>query len=125
MFENVGRKLMSLAQISAWIGIIGSWIWGFVTWVNIADSYHSKPGMGLLMFLLIAGVGSLSSWLSSLVVYGIGEVVDNTERILGYQMYPEQEDTKYIGIGGSASSRCEDDKMDRFSGHSFTGWGDN
>ena len=73
MFSNVGSKLKVFAKITAWIGIVICVIYGFVMLV-------SMEGMALIG-LLIMTVGSLVAWISSLVLYGFGELVENSSII--------------------------------------------
>lgn len=80
MFNNAGGKLQNLAIITMGIGVMGSVIGGIVVWYNSWD-------LGFLYFLLIAGVGSLSSYISSLFIYAFGELVENVASIeddMGY-----------------------------------------
>ena len=72
MFENIGGKTKSLAKIVCWLGIIGSVIGGFVY------VYINNDGV---LFLFIAGGGSLISWLSSFFVYGFGELIDSVQSL--------------------------------------------
>ncbi len=70
MFDNVGAKIKTLASIVAWLGIIGSVIIGTL----IMISAEELAAMGLI----IAVIGSVSSWLGSILVYAFGELVDNS-----------------------------------------------
>lgn len=73
-FDNAGRKLQYLAIITMGVGILGSLVSGIVVWYNSWE-------LGFLYFLLIAGVGSLSSYISSLFIYAFGELVENVASI--------------------------------------------
>ncbi len=70
MYSNVSGKIKVLAKVMAWIGIIVCVIFGFVMLVSMED-------MALFGFLIMT-VGSLLSWLSSLVLYGFGELIENS-----------------------------------------------
>lgn len=70
MFNNVGGKIKTLAKIAAWIGIAICVIYGFVMLVSMEDM--------ALIGLLIMTVGSLASWISALVLYGFGELIENS-----------------------------------------------
>lgn len=70
MFDNIGGKIKGLASILTWIGIVASVIIGIIF---IADG----DGGGILIMIL----GSLTSWLSSLLLYGFGELIENTSTI--------------------------------------------
>ncbi|MBP3554764.1 MAG: hypothetical protein IJY37_06080 [Clostridia bacterium] len=70
MFDQIGKKIKTLASTLTTIGIIVSIIVGFIILVN-------GSGAGFLVML----VGSLLSWLSSYVLYGLGELIDKTSTI--------------------------------------------
>ena len=72
MFDNVGGKLKTVAKVEMIIGIVASVILGFTFLTG------GRVFAGLL--IVIAGV--LSSWFGSLVIYGIGQAVENSETIL-------------------------------------------
>jgi hypothetical protein len=73
MFTNVGGKIKTFAQVTAILGILGSVIGGL--------SLTSLDGT--LGFLIIIA-GSLIAWLTSLFLYGFGELVENTAKIESY-----------------------------------------
>ena len=70
MFENIGKKIKTYAEFMTWVGIISSVIIGFVL-------MSSNFFVGFLVIIL----GSILSWISSFVLYGFGELVDQTSRI--------------------------------------------
>ena len=72
MFENIGSKLKSVATVTTFIGILCSCIIGLVLLI-----------MGNGVGLVIAIVGSLLSWIGSLTMYGLGQLVENTDIIAG------------------------------------------
>ena len=72
MFDNIGGKLKVLAVVEAYLGIIGSAIWGIVLMVNEM----------FLVGLLVIAVGCVLAWVGSWLTYGVGEAVENSEIIL-------------------------------------------
>ena len=72
MFENIGEKIKALAVISTIIGMLGSILGGFAVWVEFK----------FIFGLLIAVFGCLFSWIGSFTLYGFGELIDNTQRII-------------------------------------------
>lgn len=71
MYENVGGKIKGVATTAAIIGIIATTI-GFIALC--------------LVELVVAGflvliVGCLVSWLSSLALYGLGQLIENSDKI--------------------------------------------
>ncbi|MBQ2725723.1 MAG: hypothetical protein IJF78_08455 [Clostridia bacterium] len=74
MYGNIAAKIKFLAQAVAWIGIIGSIIWGFSV-ISIDEDL-------ILTGFLIAVIGALISWVSSFVLYGYGQLIENTDKLV-------------------------------------------
>ena len=68
MYDNIGSKIKIVAQILFVLGVIGSIIFGFV----ICFGSEDFKAIGFLYILL----GGLSSWLSTLLMYGFGELIE-------------------------------------------------
>lgn len=73
MFNNVGKTIKGLASVLTWLGIIVSFV-VFLILISIDEGF-----IGQAVIVLI--VGALVSWLSSLTLYGFGELVDNSKAI--------------------------------------------
>ena len=71
MFDNIGCKIKALAQVICWIGIIASVIIGFVLIVQDEDTAF----IGILTMIL----GSLGSWIGSIMTYGFGQLIENSD----------------------------------------------
>ena len=71
MFDNIGGKIKTLAQVVCWIGIIASIIIGFVMMAQDDDTIFT----GILIMIF----GSLGSWLGSFMTYGFGQLVENSD----------------------------------------------
>jgi len=86
-FKNVGRKIMMLAKIMMWVGIIFSLLFGLGVALAGQVTINGEvfgTGVGpasIILGIIIAFVGMVCSWLSNLVLYGFGTVVDNTKQI--------------------------------------------
>ncbi len=76
MFDNIGGKIKDQARSSCYLGIVISMLLGAMLLLS---------GQGILMILglLIAVAGSLVSWQSSFVLYGFGEMVENSDILAG------------------------------------------
>lgn len=76
MFTNLGGKLMMMAKILCWLGIVVSVIAGIVMLAN-------SRGDGALIFtgILTMVIGVLVSWIGSWAMYGLGEVVKEAEQL--------------------------------------------
>ena len=80
MFEDIGRKIRTLAEVLCWIGIISSVIGGIIL---IAKGASLSDGGAPMVIIGIAVmiIGPLLSWVSSFVLYGFGQLIDNTDAI--------------------------------------------
>lgn len=67
MFDNIGGKLKTLAITLTVLGILGSIIGG-----GIICSDDDIVGIGIAVMI----VGSLLSWVSSMAIYGFGELIE-------------------------------------------------
>ena len=72
MFDNIGSKIKTLAKVVCWIGIIGSIIAGIAMIATMGS-------VGVLSGLLTIVLGALLSWVGSFVLYGFGEMVENSD----------------------------------------------
>lgn len=64
MYDNVGQKMKVAASVLCWVGVIGSLIIAF--YVGKMDETK-----GMIIFF----IGAIVSWLSNLVLYGLGELI--------------------------------------------------
>lgn len=80
MFDNISNKMKSAATALAILGIIGSIIIGSIIIAEANDSYYPSA-REVLGGLLVMIVGSLSSWVSSFILYGFGQLIENTDVI--------------------------------------------
>ena len=74
IYKNVGAKIKGLANFVAWIGIICSVIAGIFVMCLDED-------MILAGFLIIA-LGAFISWLSNILLYGYGQMIDNSDKLV-------------------------------------------
>ncbi len=68
MFDNIGEKIKKLAYVVTIAGTVASVIGGLIT-------ISSDPIAGFLTMIL----GAALSWASSFVIYGFGELIENTK----------------------------------------------
>ena len=73
MYEKVGEKIKIIAKVICVIGVVVSVIYGIYMWTLSSELFFAG--------LLIAVIGSLASWVSSLFTYGFGVIISNTEAI--------------------------------------------
>ena len=79
MFDNIDKKLKTLAIVQFILGILGSVIMS----ISLLDA-------GLLFCILFILFGSLVSWLSSLPAYGLGEAIEKATIAAKQAQYPPQ-----------------------------------
>ena len=73
MFDNIGRKLKIVATVLVVIGMTASLVLGV-----IISTYT-------LLGLFVIAFGCLGSWLSSLGMYGLGQLIENTNKLVVLQ----------------------------------------
>lgn len=72
-FHNIGGKIKVLASVCTVIGIILSILLGV-----FLIGYSETPVYGILVFF----VGPLLSWVSSFFIYGFGQLIENSDKLL-------------------------------------------
>jgi len=82
MFDNIGGKIKTLARVVCWIGIIGFIISGLITMCT--NESMILPG------ILTAVIGSFLSWIGSFMVYGFGQLIENTDTLVAQNMRPSE-----------------------------------
>ena len=80
MFSNIGKKIKFLAAILCWIQIIFSVIGGIVSMVAIGKALGGL--VGFLLGIVIIAVGVLAAWIGSFMLYGYGQLIDNTDSLV-------------------------------------------
>ena len=84
MFDNIGSKIMKLAKVLCWIGIILSVISGIIIiagGANNSRAYGYNSGPSVLTGILTIVFGCLASWIGSFFTYGFGQLIENTDNI--------------------------------------------
>lgn len=79
MFTNIGSKIKTLAKILAWIGIIVSIIIGIRYVILGIENLQSEF---VVLGFLCTLIGSLLSWISSFCLYGFGQLVENSDKLI-------------------------------------------
>lgn len=81
MWNNIGTRMKSLAQIVCWIGIVLAAIGCLAYWFG---------GKGFFQGLLVLIVGGLSAWIGSWALYGFGIIVNHYEELEEKKNEPEE-----------------------------------
>ena len=76
MFDDIGKKIKTLAAVTCGLGITASIISAIALWIQ-DSSYNPTAFTGVLVLVL----GSLSSWIGSFFTYGFGQLIENTNTI--------------------------------------------
>lgn len=92
MFTNPGGKIKSYAKVIFWIGVVVSVLIGVVmigtSFTYAAYSYNGSFGTilgGIVTGLLVVAIGILISWVSVLVLYAFGVLVENSDELVRLQ----------------------------------------
>ena len=80
MFDSIGEKIKKYAEILFVIDVIISLIGAGYIGFGIVSGIMNGA-VGFLVFLLLAAVFIVWSYLSVIFIYGFGDLVDNAERI--------------------------------------------
>jgi len=76
MFSRIGKKIKIVATVLFYVLAAASVIGAFYVIFNFGQLLGT--GNAILMGILIALVGCLIAWVSSFMLYGFGELVDNS-----------------------------------------------
>lgn len=80
MFSNIGGKIKTFVVVCFIFGCIGALFTAISFWTQI-----DKGGAWMFFIGLLAGGGVfLISWIGSFVLYGYGQIVENTDSITYY-----------------------------------------
>ena len=91
MFNNIGRKIKTLAKVLCWIGCIFAIIIGISMMVSGGNSsYISMNGTpvsvgssaSVIMGIIVIILGVLASWIGSFAMYGFGQLVENSDKLV-------------------------------------------
>lgn len=86
MYENIGGKIKTLAKVMCAIGIVASVVIALKLF-SVAEYSEELAGVGLVVMIL----GPVLSWVGSFVLYGFGQLVENSD-IIAEQFYKEDEE---------------------------------
>ena len=85
MFDNIGGKIKGVAKTACWIGIGVSVLVGFIFVVIGAESssgYGSDDNVLAPLGIFIMLVGSFLSWIGSFFLYGFGQLIENSDKLV-------------------------------------------
>ena len=80
-FGNIGGKIKTVTKVFCYIGMIVCIIAGFVVLISSSDSsYYNESNYKLSTGLFLLFGGPFICWLSSLMTYGFGELIDEVKK---------------------------------------------
>ncbi len=81
MFKNIGNKIKIFAKVICFLGIGLSVVYGIIMLTVFA-----AKGMGafssILASILLIALFSLLAWVGSFTIYGLGQLVDNSDKLV-------------------------------------------
>ena len=86
MFDNIGGKIKSLAMFFCCIGVIVSFVFGIVL---ITKKFF-------LWGILVIIIGSLMSWIGSWVLYGFGQLIENSDILVSRNFKSEKRSSRIM-----------------------------
>ena len=81
LFDNIGSKLKTVAGIFCWVGIIGYIIGGIAMFILDANALYLDETPYVTYGIIMIILGPIASWLSSLILYAFGKLVEDVEAI--------------------------------------------
>lgn len=93
MYDNIGSKIKTVAKVVGFAGIVISILTGLLfLLVAFSEEKFSYFGIGILVAIL----GSIISWASTIALYGFGQIVENTDTIAKHSK-TQTGDLQYYG----------------------------
>ncbi len=99
MFDNIGGKIKGVAQFITWVGIILTIILFFILTISGEDELIA------LSFIILI-VGCVGSWLSSIIMYGFGQLIENSDILVRLNIHIA-EDQNY----NTKNIECDNNKL--------------
>lgn len=83
MFDDIGKKIKGLSNVLFWVGTVASTILGIAVMGFLSSRLRgSEQGIAIFVGILLIAVAIFISWISSILLYGYGELIDSNQRIL-------------------------------------------
>jgi len=79
MFDNIDKKLMKYAKFFCYFGII---VFGYLGLACIVAAIGSKEYTFIVYGIVFAPLCIFLSWISSLILYGFGKLIENSKKIV-------------------------------------------
>lgn len=90
MYNNIGRTIKILSHIILGVGVgINFIIWICLMMVGTTEGTPEMIVIGLLWFI----IGVALSWCGSLLIYGFGRLIENTDILVEKRADQDEENT--------------------------------
>ncbi len=99
MYNKIGEKIEILAEAIAWLGILISVFVG----MYLMASDEDLVGVGVLIMI----IGGLGSWIGSFILYGFGQLIENSE-ILVSKLSEKEGDFELLDKDGDMNEKIEE-----------------
>lgn len=80
MFKNVGKKIKTLSKVLFWLGIVLVVLMLVLMPFLAAETANTSPAALLVAIIPTFAIIFVSSWLSALLLYGFGELIEKTQQ---------------------------------------------
>lgn len=77
MFKNVGKKIMTFSKVYFWVTAPLCVLGGFGTIMEAVDSLYGSVEDAVAGFIIML-LCPLLCWITSLLLYGFGQLIENT-----------------------------------------------
>ena len=79
MFEYIGRKIKVLAKVMFWMGLIGNALACLIGVIVFVADGEPMSAIAILLVSLSSALLSVAFWW---LVYGLGQIIDNSDKLV-------------------------------------------
>lgn len=79
MYRNIGRKIKTLAGIIGYVGIVLNIAIGILLTIYLYNNYLTEDFA--FVGIIVGVIGVITCWIAQFVIYGFGELIDQTMQI--------------------------------------------
>ena len=84
MFNDIGSKIKSLAKIISGVGIVVSLVISIFVFVTLHSTGFIEDEYSIVISIFLIVIGVALSWLATFLLYGYGELIDQTAEIKSF-----------------------------------------
>ena len=79
MFKNIGKKIKTLSKVLFWVGLVLVALMLLVPFLS-AETANTSPAAILVAMIPSLIIIFIGLWLSALLMYGFGELIEKTQQ---------------------------------------------